>query len=380
MDGDLRLPRHLRARRRRRRHRRGRGDADGDARRRRRRRDRDALARGERRARGRHVDQAFGRLDDQRRRRRSGASVAVGAVTFNGEYSYNDYASVASATRVSAALISFSSSEPSALAVNAATGALALRTNFATPITLTASSVCAAVDARRRAADDGGDGDDLRQPAPRLLRRRSRRRLRRAVWHAEGGRPHARRRAHQDGVRVDGGRGGALLPPRRADADELEPDRLRRAPAGAWVDNAGDNLAGTFTLPDGATDEYDFVVTIVGQPASAVAAAGADGTLIGTVGFTVVAEGGEHFLAADGEVVCADGSLVSLSGEAADGSFVLGGGRGRRRRRARSRTPPRRSRSGVSSRSRRRRAPPAAPPAAAPSATSTATAPSTSPT
>ena len=70
--------------------------------------------------------------------------------------------------------------------------------------------------------------------------------------------------------------------------------------AGDWVDNAGDNLAGTFTLPDGATDEYDFVVTIVGQPASAVAAAGADGTLIGTVGFTVVAEGGEHFLAADG--------------------------------------------------------------------------------
>ena len=86
------------------------------------------------------------------------------------------------------------------------------------------------------------------------------------------------------------------------------PTEFRRAPAGAWVDNAGDNLAGTFTLPDGATDEYDFVVTIVGQPASAVAAAGADGTLIGTVGFTVVAEGGEHFLAADGEVVCADGS------------------------------------------------------------------------
>ena len=51
------------------------------------------------------------------------------------------------------------------------------------------------------------------------------------------------------------------------------PTDFGAAPAGAWVDNAGDNLAGTFTLPDGATDEYDFVVTIVGQPASAVAAA-----------------------------------------------------------------------------------------------------------
>ena len=47
-----------------------------------------------------------------------------------------------------------------------------------------------------------------------------------------------------------------------------------------------------------------------------------DGLLVGSVAFDVVAEGGEHFLAADGEVVCADGSLVSLSGEAADGSYL----------------------------------------------------------
>ena len=50
--------------------------------------------------------------------------------------------------------------------------------------------------------------------------------------------------------------------------------------AGDWVDNAGDNLAGTFTLPEGTTDEYDFVVTIVGTPAAPVSSNANQGVLL----------------------------------------------------------------------------------------------------
>ena len=62
---------------------------------------------------------------------------------------------------------------------------------------------------------------------------------------------------------------------------------MARPAAGDWVDNAGDNLAGTFTLPEGTTDEYDFVVTIVGTPAAPVSSNANQGVLIGSLGFTV---------------------------------------------------------------------------------------------
>jgi len=96
--------------------------------------------------------------------------------------------------------------------------------------------------------------------------------------------------------------------------------------AGDWVDNAGDNLAGTFTLPDGTTDEYDFVVTIVGTPAAPVSSNANQGVLIGSLGFTVKAglpTGATGHLTADGEVVCTDDTTRPLSGVAATGSFVV---------------------------------------------------------
>ena len=83
----------------------------------------------------------------------------------------------------------------------------------------------------------------------------------------------------------------------------LNPTDFTATPTGSWLDNAGSNLAGSFTLPDGTTDEYDFVTVIVGDAASAVSPYDvSDGVLIGTVAFTVNTDAmpGEHFLSADG--------------------------------------------------------------------------------
>ena len=142
-------------------------------------------------------------------------------------------------------LFEFSSEEPSALAVDGATGALTLRANHPTSVTLSAASRCAGgalpavVGTTTAFANLRPDafGVDLGRTAQ-----------------AQFGSPKA---------------GGALTVDVRVRApcswsavelslyyhrDALTPTSSNptdfgAAPAGAWVDNAGDNLAGTFSSP-----------------------------------------------------------------------------------------------------------------------------------
>ena len=199
-----------------------------------------------------------------------------------------------------------SEADGEALAVDASTGAVTLLGNWPTAIDLQAAAVCPAAT-RRRLPDQ-----PPRTPTCSRTRATSTSERRRSCSLVSGdGRRAAGRRARARAVCVEGNRGDVYY-----HRDYLTPvssnptvfSEVQKGPAaGDWVDNAGDNLAGTFTLPEGTTDEYDFVVTIVGTPAAPVSSNANQGVLIGSLGFTVKAglpTDATGHLTADGEVVC----------------------------------------------------------------------------